>query len=107
MRMKVYLFGNTSSPAVATFGLRKTAPPEVEEVKFGTDAKEFVDNNFYVDDGIKSTFTTEDAVDLLKRTQAMLATANLHLHKISSNDPGVTRAFPVADRAIDLCNLDD
>ena len=36
----------------------------------------------------------------------MLATANLRLHKISSNDPGVTRAFPVADRAIDLCNLD-
>ena len=66
-RMKVHLFGNTSSPAVATFGLRKTA--EVEEAKFGTDAKEFVDNDFYVDDGLKSTPTTEEAVDLLKRTQ--------------------------------------
>ena len=103
-RMKVHLFGNTSSPAVATFGLRKTA--EVEEAKFGTDAKEFVDNDFYVDEGLKSTPTTKEAVDLLKRTQAMLATANLRLYKISSNDPGVTRACPVADRAIDLCNLD-
>ena len=35
-RMKVHLFGNTSSPAVATYGLRKTAL--VEEVKFGADA---------------------------------------------------------------------
>ena len=103
-RMKVHLFGNTSSPAVATYGLRKTA--QVEEAKFGADAKEFVENDFYIDDGLKSTPTTEEAIDLLKRTQAMLATANLQLHKISSNDPGVTRAFPVEDRAVDLCNLD-
>ena len=51
-RMKVHLFGNTSSPAVATFGLRKTA--QFGEAEFGSDAKEFVDKNFYVDDGLKS-----------------------------------------------------
>ena len=51
-RMTVHIFGNTSSPAIATFGLRKTA--EVGETEFGSDAKEFVDNDFYVDDGLKS-----------------------------------------------------
>jgi hypothetical protein len=36
-RMKVHIFGNTSSPAVATFGLRKTA--QDGESKFGSDAR--------------------------------------------------------------------
>ena len=93
-RMKVHLFGNTSSPAVATFGLRKTA--QVGEAEFGSDAK----------DGLKSMPGSEQAVDLLRCTQAMLATANLRLHKISSNDPKVTQAFPREDRASDLRDLD-
>ena len=63
--MNVHLFGNTSSPAVASFGLRKTA--QVEDAKFGSDAREFVENDFYVDDGLKSMPTTAEAVDLLKR----------------------------------------
>ena len=52
-RMRVHVFGNTSSPAVATYGLRKTA--EVGESEFGSDAKELVDKNFYMDDALKST----------------------------------------------------
>ena len=100
----VHIFGNTSSPAIATFGLRKTA--EVGETEFGSDAKEFVDNDFYVDDGLKSVPKSQQAIDLLQRTQAMLATGNLRLHKISSNNPNVTDAFPPDDRATDLRDLD-
>ena len=106
-RMKVYLFGNTSSPAVAAFGLRKTA--QEEEAQFGSDAREFVERDFYVDDGLKSLPGSAESIDLLQRTQAMLATANLRLHKVASNDPNVTNAFPTEDRASgasDLCNLD-
>ena len=103
-RMKVHLFGNTSSPAVATFGLKKTA--KEEEHKFGQDAKEFVDENFYVDDGLISLPDSEQAVGLLQRTQAMLATANLRLHKIASNDPKVSEAFPSEDRSTSLQTLD-
>ena len=103
-RMTVHIFGNTSSPAIATFGLRKTA--EVGETEFGSDAKEFVDNDFYVDDGLKSVPNSQQAIDLLQRTQAMLATGNLRLHKISSNNPKVTDAFPPDDRATDLRDLD-
>ena len=102
-RMKVHVFGNTSSPAVATFCLRKTA--ELGEEEFGSDAKEFVHNNFYVDDGLKSVTDSAEAVDLLSRTQAMLAAYNLRLHKIVSNDPNVTQAFPKEDRASDLLIL--
>ena len=84
-------------------GLRKTA--EVGEPEFGPDAKEFVDNDFYVDDGLKSMPNSQQAIDLLQRTQAMLATGNLRLHKISSNDPKVMDAFPPDDRAADLRDL--
>ena len=103
-QMKVHVFGNTSSPAVATFCLRKTA--HVGEPEFGSDAKDFVYNNFYVDDGLKSVANRAEAIDLLTRTRAMLATANLHLHKIASSHPEVTHAFPREDKASDLCDLD-
>ena len=94
-RMTVHIFGNTSSPAIANFGLCKTA--EVGEPKFGADAKEFIDNDFYVDDGLKSVPNSQ---------QAMLATGNLLLHKISSKDLKVTDTFPPDDRAADLRDLD-
>ncbi|XP_068727861.1 uncharacterized protein [Montipora capricornis] len=55
-RMNVHLFENGSSPAVATFGLRRTATDGEEE--FGENAMKFVHRNFYVDDGLASTPTT-------------------------------------------------
>ncbi|XP_078367158.1 uncharacterized protein LOC144651138 [Oculina patagonica] len=103
-RMKVHIFGNTSSPAVANYGLRKTA--EVGENEFGSDAKAFVHRNFYVDDGLHSAPTTEDAIGLLRRTQTMLATANLRLHKVASSHAEVVEAFPSEDHASGLHNLD-
>ena len=103
-RMKVHIFGNTSSPAVANHGLRKTA--EVGEAEFGSDAKAFVHNNFYVDDGLHSAPDPGSAIDLLRRTQAMLATANLRLHKIASSHAEVMEAFPPEDHASGLYNLD-
>ena len=82
-RMNVHLFGNGPSPAVATFGLRKTAMDGEEE--FGENAAEFVRCNCYVDDGLTSRPTAKEAIDLVIATQAMLATANLKLHKVVSN----------------------
>lgn len=103
-RTKVHVFGNTSSPAVATFCLRKTA--EVGEQEFGSDAKDFVYNNFYVDDRLKSVAKPAEAIDLLTCTRAMLARANLCLHKIASSHPEVTHAFPREDQASHLRDLD-
>ena len=76
------------------------------EAQFGSDAREFVERDFYVDDGLKSLPGSKQSIDLLQRTQGMLATANLRLHKIASNDANVTQAFPSEDRASELCNLD-
>ena len=103
-RMNVHLFGNGPSPAVATFGLRKTATDGEEE--FGGDAMKFVHRNFYVDDGLASTPTAKQAITLVTATQKMLRTANLRLHKIVSNSIEVMEAFPVEDRGKGVRDLD-
>ena len=90
--MNVHLFGNGPSPAVATFGLRKTAADGEEE--FGENTAEFVHHNFYVDDGLASRPTNKEAINLVTATQAMLATANLKLHKVKFNSVEVMKAFP-------------
>ncbi|XP_028407838.1 uncharacterized protein LOC114530418 [Dendronephthya gigantea] len=102
--MTVHLFGNTSSPSVAMFGLRKTA--DDGEEKFGQVVKEFVKNDFYVDDGLTSCSTSKEAIDLIKNSQSMLATANLRLHKIASNSTQVMEAIPLEDQAESLRDLD-
>lgn len=102
-RMRVYIFGNTSSPAIATCGLRKTAI--AGELEYGCDAREFIEKDFYVD-GSKSVPSNEKAIDLLRWTKTMLSEANLRLHKIASNSPTVTQAFAAEDQASDLRILD-
>ncbi|PFX32634.1 hypothetical protein AWC38_SpisGene2588 [Stylophora pistillata] len=87
--LHVHLFGNGPSPAVATFGLRKTAADGEE--KFGENAAKFVHRNFYVDDGLASQPTTKEVIDLVTATQPMLATAKLKLHKVA---PAQTTSIP-------------
>ena len=96
--MTVHLFGNGPSPAVATFGLRRTAYDGEEE--FGKATQDFIHRNFYVDDGLASRPTAEEAVELIKNTQAALATANIRLHKVVSNSTAVE------DRGKDVQGLD-
>ncbi|XP_032232082.2 uncharacterized protein LOC116614782 isoform X1 [Nematostella vectensis] len=103
-RMDVHLFGAASSPAVANYCLHQTA--ETGREKHGDDAAEFVRRNFYVDDGLKSLPTTEQAVRTIKATQAMCADANLRLHKFASNSKEVLEALHPEDRAKDLKDLD-
>ncbi|XP_038062985.1 uncharacterized protein LOC119733659 [Patiria miniata] len=96
-RMKVHVFGNSPSPAVAMYGLRRAA--QAGEQVHGADTREFVERHFYVDDGLKSLPTEEEAIDLLQRTRASLAESNLRLHKIASNSTTVMQAFPADDHA--------
>ena len=103
-RMNVHLFGNGPSPAVATYGLRRTVVEGKE--KYGEEANNFICRNFYVDDGLASLTTAQGAIDLVKGAQATLATAKLRLHKVVSNSVEVMEAFPAEDRAKDVRDLD-
>ncbi|XP_068506561.1 uncharacterized protein [Syngnathus scovelli] len=90
-RMRVHVFGNSPSPAVAIYGLRRAA--KKGEARYGTDTTQFVHRHFYVDDGLVSLPTESAAIDLLKPTCASLAESNLKLHKIASNSVTVMKAF--------------
>ncbi|XP_033099916.1 uncharacterized protein LOC117103471 [Anneissia japonica] len=96
-RMCKHLFGNKPSPAVANYGIRdiiKNADPDVVE---------FVNNNFYVDDGLTSCEDHETAISLVKRTQAALMDGGkIRLHKIASNSQEVLNAFDREEIAKDI-----
>ncbi|XP_073435740.1 uncharacterized protein [Dendrobates tinctorius] len=70
------------------------------------DVRRFVERDFYVDDALMSFPSAEAAINLLKRTQDVLAHSNLRLHKIASNSEIVVQAFPKQDRTNDLKDLD-
>ncbi|XP_069104772.1 uncharacterized protein [Argopecten irradians] len=103
-RMCVHVFGNTPSPAVATYGLRRTACENADN--FGYNMKEFVEQDFYVGDGLMSLPSAPEAIDLMKRTQQALATAGIRLHKVASNCTQVLKSFPQEDLAKDLKDLE-
>ncbi|XP_056022091.1 uncharacterized protein LOC125651089 [Ostrea edulis] len=104
-RMCVHVFGNSPSPAVVTYGLRRTA--QNAETTFGHDVRSFVEHNFYVDDGLVSLPSVKQAVSLMKRPQqALIQEGGLRLHKIVSNNSDVMNSFPSEDLAKDLMPLD-
>lgn len=103
-RMKVHVFGNSPSPALAIYGLRRAA--REGEPEYGPDTRTLVERDFYMDDALKSLATEEEAIDLLQRTQASLAESNLRLHKIASNSAQVLSAFPPEDCAKGIKDLD-
>ncbi|VDI62278.1 Hypothetical predicted protein [Mytilus galloprovincialis] len=70
-RMTVHVFGNSPSPSVATYCLRRAVQ------NADNDIQDFVYNNFYVDDGLMSCPDVESAVDLMKRTQKALVDGDL------------------------------
>eukprot|EP00112_Aurelia_sp_Birch-Aquarium-sp1_P004314 Seg1487.10 transcript_id=Seg1487.10/GoldUCD/mRNA.D3Y31 product="hypothetical protein" protein_id=Seg1487.10/GoldUCD/D3Y31 len=73
--MKVHLFGAASSPGCANFGLKRAA--DEGEQEFGKEAANFVCRYFYVDDGLKSVEAYEEAISLIRNSQAICAKAGL------------------------------
>ncbi|KAK3088641.1 hypothetical protein FSP39_021780 [Pinctada imbricata] len=100
-RMTVHVFGNRPSPAIATYGLRRSVDDADDDVK------DFVNNDFYVDDALRSCPDVETAVDLMRRTQTALQDGvSLRLHKIASNSKSVLLQFPKEDLSKDLKDID-
>ena len=82
-KMTVHLFSNGPSPAIATFGPREKADDSDE--KYGERNNRLCPQRLYVNDRLISCPTENEAITLIRNAQAMLATANLHLHKVVSN----------------------
>jgi hypothetical protein len=85
--------------------LRKTA--QAAESEYGQHVTNFVTNDFYVDDGLTSCPTADEAIKVMKDTQeALKKYGNLRLHKFASNSFEVMSAFPSSDLATNLKDLD-
>ena len=59
-RMKVRLFGATSSSGCSNFGFKRMAEDNRE--RFGPEAASDIYRDFYVDDGLKSVPTVKEAI---------------------------------------------
>ena len=94
-RANVHVFGNCSSPAIATFALRWTT--DNEEARKYPDACAYINRNFYVDDGLGSAPNVTKATTTLTGARTLLSRYNIRLHKIVSNHPDVLKAFPPSE----------
>ena len=68
-RMCVHIFGARSSPSCAKYGLRRLAQDHGDQYP---EAQKFIMQDFYVDDGLHSVDTPEEATKLLSDTRAIL-----------------------------------
>ena len=103
-RLKVHLFGAGSSPACANFGLKRAA--DDGENEFGEGAANFVRDEFYMDDGLISLPTEQEAISIAQDSIALCAKAGLRLHKFMSNRRSVLEEIPEEARAQSLKTLD-
>ena len=101
--MTVHLFGATSSPGCANFVLKTTA--NHYEGVCGKEAADFVRKDFYVDEGLKSVASVEQAKSLISSTKSLCQKGGFRLHKFVSNRREVLISVPPEDRAIDKKNL--
>ena len=96
-RANVMIFGNNSSPACATYGLRYTTLDEKSQSL--PESCKFINHNMYVDDGLGSADTVSEALDILQGSISILARYNIRLHKIVSSSQDVLDAFPESELA--------
>jgi len=101
-RMRKHLFGAASSPACANYGLKHLAKCQEQQYP---DAASFVQDDFYVDDGLSSVKTEHEAIQLVKDAQVICNSGGIRLHKFVSNSRAVIESVPNSERAEDVKNL--
>ncbi|KAJ8342685.1 hypothetical protein SKAU_G00326130 [Synaphobranchus kaupii] len=95
-RMTVHIFGASSSPGCANFGLKYLARQHESDYP---SASAFIEKDFYVDDGLTSIASVEEAKDLIISTQELCKRGGLRLHKFDSNQKAVLECVNPSERA--------
>lgn len=102
--MTVHLFGTMSSPSCANFALKQTTIDF--EGEYSEQAANFMQNNFYEDDGLKTIATAASAVELMKSVKAICHQGGFNLDKFLSNSKEVIKNIPKSDRAEGVKEID-
>ena len=103
-RMKVHIFGASSSPACANYALRKTANDNKDQ--FDVEVTDTLLNNFYVDDCLRSTSTEEKAISLAHDLIDICGRGGFRLTKWVSNSKSVLESIPPSERSEETKALD-
>lgn len=102
--MKVHLFGAASSPGCANYGLKHLAAEG--RGSFSEKSIQFIERNFYVDDGLTSVSSEAEAAQLVKEARELCSIGKLRLHKFISNSKEVIATIPKEERAEGAKDLD-
>ncbi|XP_067947081.1 uncharacterized protein [Watersipora subatra] len=98
-RMVVHLFGATSSPGCATFGLRYLAQ---KHQSTHPKAADFIQQSLYVDDGLISVSSEQEAKELIESARDLCKKGNIRLHKFVTNSSEVLETVPPSERSQNL-----
>lgn len=98
-RITVHLFGAGSSSGCCNFALKKTA--DDHEKEFGSEPAEFLRNDFYVDDGLKSVPSECHAKELINKLKRCAAVEDLISTNLTVTREKSSRAYQkkIAPRA--------
>ena len=94
--MCVHVFGGTSSPSCRNYVLKLTSIDG--EDQFGKAATKTLQDNFYVDDLLKSLDNGKEAIKLIANVKAMRESGGFKLTKFLSNSKQVLQSIDEADR---------
>ena len=94
--MCVHVFGGTYSPSCSNYVLKRTSIEGKDQ--FGKAAAETLQDNFYVDNLLKSLDNEKEAIKLIKNVKAICASGDFKLTKFLSNSKQVLQSIDEADR---------
>ena len=103
-RMTVHLFGAASSPGCVNFALKQAANQYEEE--YGKETADFIRDDFYVDDGLTSVSTVDQAQKIIKNSRQLCQRAGFNLHKFTSSNKEVIQSVPPEYRDKDVQAID-
>ena len=89
------VFGEVSAPFRANYAMRRNAD-ENGDLPLGVKA---VYKHFYMDDGLPSTNSREEAIEMRKQMTELLRRGGFRLHKWLTNDQEVLATIPEQDRS--------
>ncbi|XP_039546986.1 uncharacterized protein LOC120492801 [Pimephales promelas] len=102
-RMRVHLFGASSSPGCANYGLKHLAREGEHLYPLGS---QFIMRDFYMDDGVSSVECAEKAIQSAREARQVCALGGLRLHKFVSNNKAVLESIPPSECAVDVTAVD-
>ena len=92
-----HLFGAKSSPICANYALKRVGLDNEEVYPIAAKA---IQNNFYMDDFIKSVETLKEAIEVFSQLRHLLSQHGFQLTKWISNSDEVCKAIPVDLKSI-------